>query len=78
MMTPVGRLILTRTFPKNQLMRAMSYYMLPGMIGPTVGPLVGGFRAKRLRGQSGLGQMGLRSLFLSTENLWTTQDEFST
>jgi EmrB/QacA subfamily drug resistance transporter len=43
MMTPVGRLILTRTFPKNQLMRAMSYYMLPGMLGPTMGPLVGGF-----------------------------------
>jgi len=43
MMTPVGRLILTRTFPKDQLMRAMSYYMLPGMLGPTMGPLVGGF-----------------------------------
>jgi MFS family permease len=43
MMTPVGRLILTRTFPKDQLMKAMSYYMLPGMLGPTMGPLVGGF-----------------------------------
>jgi EmrB/QacA subfamily drug resistance transporter len=43
MMTPVGRLILTRTFPKDQLMKAMGYYMLPGMIGPTAGPLVGGF-----------------------------------
>ena len=43
MMTPVGRLILTRVFPKNQLMKAMSYYMLPGMLGPTMGPLVGGF-----------------------------------
>lgn len=43
MMTPVGRLILTRTFPKDQLMRAMTYYMLPGMLGPTMGPLVGGF-----------------------------------
>jgi EmrB/QacA subfamily drug resistance transporter len=42
-MTPVGRLILTRTFPKDQLMKAMGYYMLPGMIGPTMGPLVGGF-----------------------------------
>src|SRR6266550_2734765 len=43
MMTPVGRLILTRTFPKDQLMKAMSFYMLPGMLGPTMGPLVGGF-----------------------------------
>src|ERR1700729_1727857 len=31
MMTPVGRLILTRIFPKNELVRAMSYFMLPGM-----------------------------------------------
>jgi len=43
MMTPVGRLILARVFPKDQLMKAMSYYMLPGMLGPTMGPLVGGF-----------------------------------
>ena len=43
MMTPVGRLILTRIFPKNELMRAMSYFMLPGTLGPAVGPLVGGF-----------------------------------
>jgi EmrB/QacA subfamily drug resistance transporter len=43
MMTPVGRLILTRIFPKNELLRAMSYFMLPGTLGPTVGPLVGGF-----------------------------------
>jgi EmrB/QacA subfamily drug resistance transporter len=43
MMTPVGRLILTRIFPKNELVRAMSYFMLPGMFGPAVGPLVGGF-----------------------------------
>lgn len=43
MMTPVGRLILTRSFPKHQLMRAMTYNMLPANLGPTVGPLVGGF-----------------------------------
>ncbi len=43
MMTPVGRLILTQIFPKNELVRAMSYFMLPGMFGPAVGPLVGGF-----------------------------------
>jgi len=43
MMTPVGRLILTRSFPKDQLMRAMTWNLLPGTIGPTVGPLVGGF-----------------------------------
>jgi EmrB/QacA subfamily drug resistance transporter len=43
MMTPVGRLILVRTFPKSQLMQAMSYMTLPALVGPALGPLVGGF-----------------------------------
>jgi EmrB/QacA subfamily drug resistance transporter len=43
MMTPVGRLILVRTFPKNALMQAMSYMTLPALIGPAMGPVVGGF-----------------------------------
>jgi EmrB/QacA subfamily drug resistance transporter len=43
MMTPVGRLILIRTYPKNQLIAAMSYASMPALIGPTIGPLVGGF-----------------------------------
>jgi EmrB/QacA subfamily drug resistance transporter len=43
LMTPVGRLILQRVFPKEQLMRAMSYNMMPALIGPTIGPVVGGF-----------------------------------
>jgi EmrB/QacA subfamily drug resistance transporter len=43
MMTPVGRLILIRTFPKEQLVTAMSYASMPALIGPTIGPIVGGF-----------------------------------
>jgi EmrB/QacA subfamily drug resistance transporter len=42
MMTPVGRLILLRSFPRDQLVRAMSYVSLPSLIGPTMGPIVGG------------------------------------
>ena len=42
MMNPVGRLILFRSFPKDQLIRAMSYVALPSMLGPTLGPLLGG------------------------------------
>src|SRR5271163_4231276 len=42
MMTPVGRLILLRSFPRGQLVRAMSYVSIPSLIGPTLGPLVGG------------------------------------
>ena len=42
MMNPVGRLILFRTFPKHELIRAMSWVAIPSMIGPTLGPLLGG------------------------------------
>ncbi len=42
MMMPVGRLILGRTFAKSELVAAMSYVTIPGLIGPMLGPLVGG------------------------------------
>jgi EmrB/QacA subfamily drug resistance transporter len=43
MMTPVGRLILLRSFPRADLVSAMNWMTIPAMIGPTVGPIVGGF-----------------------------------
>ncbi len=43
MMTPVGRLILLRSFPRSDLVSAMNWMTIPAMIGPTVGPIVGGF-----------------------------------
>jgi EmrB/QacA subfamily drug resistance transporter len=43
MMTPVGRLILLRSFPRSELITAMNWMTIPAMIGPTVGPIVGGF-----------------------------------
>jgi EmrB/QacA subfamily drug resistance transporter len=42
MMTPVGRLILLRSFPKHELVRAMTYFTVPVVIGPTLGPILGG------------------------------------
>src|ERR1700734_2923976 len=42
MMTPVGRLILLSSFPRSQLMTAMTYTTLPAIIGPVIGPLLGG------------------------------------
>jgi len=45
MMTPVGRLILLRTFPRDRIVTAMMYMSIPAMIGPTMGPVVGGFLA---------------------------------
>jgi EmrB/QacA subfamily drug resistance transporter len=43
MMTPVGRLILLRSFPRSELVTAMTYMTLPAIIGPVIGPLLGGF-----------------------------------
>jgi EmrB/QacA subfamily drug resistance transporter len=43
MMVPVGRLVMLRTVPKAELMRAMSYLTVPALIGPVLGPPLGGF-----------------------------------
>jgi EmrB/QacA subfamily drug resistance transporter len=48
MMTPVGRLILLRSFPRSQLMTAMTYTTLPAIIGPVIGPLLGGILTSTL------------------------------
>ncbi len=42
MMLPVGRLTMVRTFAKSELIGAMSFVAIPGLIGPMVGPLLGG------------------------------------
>src|SRR4029077_859628 len=43
MMVPVGRLVLLRTVPRSELVRAMSYVSVPALIGPVIGPPLGGF-----------------------------------
>ena len=42
MMMPVGRLAIVRTFPKAELLRAMNFVIIPALIGPLLGPTVGG------------------------------------
>jgi EmrB/QacA subfamily drug resistance transporter len=42
MMVPVGRLTMVRTFAKSELVRAMSFVAIPGLIGPMLGPIAGG------------------------------------
>jgi EmrB/QacA subfamily drug resistance transporter len=42
MMLPVGRLTLVRTFAKSELINAMSFVAIPGLIGPMLGPIMGG------------------------------------
>ncbi len=43
MLTPVGRLILLRSFPRSELLSAMVWVSIPAVVGPTLGPLAGGF-----------------------------------
>jgi EmrB/QacA subfamily drug resistance transporter len=42
MMTPVGRLTIIRTFSKNELLVAMNFVIIPALIGPLLGPTIGG------------------------------------
>jgi len=43
MMTPVGRLLLVRSTPRNELVNAMAWLTVPALLGPLSGPLIGGF-----------------------------------
>jgi EmrB/QacA subfamily drug resistance transporter len=43
MMTPVGRLLLVRSTPRNELVAAMAWLTVPALLGPVTGPLIGGF-----------------------------------
>ena len=43
MMVPVGRIILLRRIPKSELLKAMSFLSLPALLGPVIGPPLGGF-----------------------------------
>jgi len=42
MMVPVGRMTMVRTFPKSELVQAMSFVSIPSLVGPMLGPVVGG------------------------------------
>jgi EmrB/QacA subfamily drug resistance transporter len=43
MMVPVGRIILLRSVPKSGLVSAMAWFLVPALIGPVLGPPLGGF-----------------------------------
>lgn len=42
MMTPVGRLLLVRAVPKSDLVSAMAWFTIPALVGPLIGPPIGG------------------------------------
>jgi EmrB/QacA subfamily drug resistance transporter len=43
MMTPVARLILVRSVDRSELINAMVWVTLPALVGPLIGPALGGF-----------------------------------
>ncbi|MGO4386039.1 DHA2 family efflux MFS transporter permease subunit [Microvirga sp. 2YAF29] len=43
MMVPVGRLVLLRSVPRNEVVQALATLTIPALIGPVVGPPLGGF-----------------------------------
>jgi len=42
LMVPVGRLVLLRTVPKEKLVDAMAWLTVPALVGPIIGPPLGG------------------------------------
>jgi EmrB/QacA subfamily drug resistance transporter len=43
MMTPVGRLVLLRSVPRSEIVRSLAWLTVPALIGPVIGPPLGGF-----------------------------------
>lgn len=43
MMVPVGRLVVLRSVPKAELVSALAYLTVPALVGPVIGPPLGGF-----------------------------------
>ena len=43
LMTPVGRLIILKAYPRDEFVRLLSFVTLPGLVGPLLGPVTGGF-----------------------------------
>ena len=43
MMTPVARLILVKSYPRNKLLTVMNFAVIPALVAPLVGPVLGGY-----------------------------------
>ncbi|MDO4682308.1 MAG: multidrug transporter subunit MdtD [Lautropia sp.] len=47
MLLPVGRLAVLRSFPRERFLAAMSFVAIPGLIGPLIGPPLGGWLVEK-------------------------------
>jgi EmrB/QacA subfamily drug resistance transporter len=43
LLLPVGRLTILRAFPRSELLKVLSFVTIPGLVGPLVGPPLGGW-----------------------------------
>ena len=43
LMLPVGRLIILRSYPRADLVRVLGFVTIPGLTGPLLGPILGGW-----------------------------------
>jgi EmrB/QacA subfamily drug resistance transporter len=43
LLAPIGRLAILRVFPREQFLPVMSFIAIPGLVGPLLGPALGGF-----------------------------------
>lgn len=48
LLLPVGRLTILKTVPKRELLGALAFVTIPGLIGPLIGPTLGGILVERL------------------------------
>lgn len=42
MLLPLGRLAVLRSFPRDKYLAAISFVAIPGLVGPLIGPILGG------------------------------------
>ncbi len=47
-MLPIGRLIVLRAYPRSELVRIMGFITVPGLLGPLLGPTLGGWMVEYL------------------------------
>jgi EmrB/QacA subfamily drug resistance transporter len=48
LLLPVGRLAVLRAFPREQFLKAMSFVAIPDLIGPLIGPTLGGWLSEEV------------------------------
>jgi EmrB/QacA subfamily drug resistance transporter len=48
LMLPVGRLVVLRAYPRSELVRILGFVTVPGLLGPLIGPTLGGWMVQYL------------------------------